>query len=169
MCLRFSQHADVTPYSRALLFSEYLQIHSFVTDSYIYELFVNTHAQKNKHTRDRECICCQTEKTTGRRHTSSLLYIHIIYHTLYVEIGIDDDDEAKDEFKVYESGVVGSLARARFEWWREIRVRELRRTIDRVRTQNCLNFVSNRGAHQRCRWFGTSFCTSDSLSLSLTS
>jgi type IV secretory pathway TraG/TraD family ATPase VirD4 len=64
----------------------------------------------------------------------------------------DDDDEAKDEFKVYESGVVGSLARARFEWWREIRVRELRRTIDRVRTQNCLNFVSNRGAHQRCRW-----------------
>ena len=28
----------------------------------------------------------------------------------------------------------------------------LRRTIDRVRTQNCLNFVSNRGAHQRCRW-----------------
>jgi hypothetical protein len=45
----------------------------------------------------------------------------------------DDDDEAKDEFKVYESGVVGSLARARFEWWREIRVR-VRRTIDLVRT-----------------------------------
>jgi hypothetical protein len=78
----------------------------------------------------------------------------------------DDDDEAKDEFKVYESGVVGSLARARFEWWREIRVRELRRTIDRVRTQNCLNFVSNRGAHQHCRWLVSLFVYL-TLSLSL--
>lgn len=63
------------------------------------------------------------------------IYIYIIYHEkLYaLKFQKDDDDEAKDEFKVYESGVVGSLARARFEWWREIRVR-VRRTIDLVRT-----------------------------------
>ena len=81
---------------------------------------------------------------------------------------MDDDDEAKDEFKVYESGVVGSLARARFEWWREIRVR--------VTTNNrsCANtklpqFRVQPGSSSALSMVGTSFCTSDSLSLSLTS
>ena len=79
-----SQHSDVTPYSRALLFLEYLQIHS-VTDSY-YELFVNTQTQKN--TRETESAFVVRQRIQREEDTHLLLYIYIIHHTLYVEIGI---------------------------------------------------------------------------------